>query len=230
MIRAFIFDCDGTLADNEPLHFRAFNESLHAEGIALTLAEYQGVMAPDDATIRGALALKGREGDAAKVDALVEAKRAVYRKSLAAGITPVPGVADFIRRASKTYLLAVASGAWRDEVEPILGHLGVRDCFRALVTNEDCPVGKPDPAPFLRALERMNASSPAPGPPLEARDCLVFEDTPYGIVAARAAGMRSIGITTTFPGDALRDADLVAQNYRALDLLRMTAFFDRRAR
>jgi HAD superfamily hydrolase (TIGR01509 family) len=230
VIRAFIFDCDGTLADNEPLHFRAFNESLHTEGITLTLSEYQGVMAPDDATIRGALALKGRDGDAAKVAALVEAKRVVYRHSLDAGITPVPGVADFIRRASKTYLLAVASGAWRDEVDRILDHLGVRDCFRALVTNEDCPVGKPDPAPFLRALERLNASVPAPEPPLGARDCLIFEDTPPGIVAARAAGMRSVGLTTTFTGDALRDADLVAQNYRALDLGRMTAFFDRRAR
>jgi beta-phosphoglucomutase len=230
VIRALLFDCDGTLVDNEPLHLRAFNEALHAEGVALTLAEYQGVMGPDDATIRGALALKGRPADASKVEALVGAKRAAYRKSLAAGAAPVPGAVDFIRQASKTYLLAVASGAWLDEVEPILAGLGVRDCFRVLVTKEDCPVGKPDPAPFLRALERLNASSPAPAPPVGPRECLVFEDTPFGIVAARAAGMRSVGLTTTFPGTGLVDADLVAQNFRALDLRRMTAFFDRRAR
>lgn len=230
MIRALIFDCDGTLADNETFHFHAFNEALHGEAVALTLAEYQQVMAPDDAAIRGALALKGRGGDPAKVSALVEAKRAAYRRSLAAGVSPVPGAADFVRRAAKTYLLAVASGAWSDEVGPILDHLGVRDCFRALVTKEDCPVGKPDPAPFLLALERLNASAPAPEPALSARDCLVFEDTPFGIAAARAAGMRSVGLTTSFSGDALRDADLVAQNFRALDLGRMTAFFDRRAR
>jgi len=230
VIRALIFDCDGTLADNEPVHFRAFNEALHPEGINLSLAEYQEVMLPDDAALRGAFALKGRPLDDAKLGALVESKRQAYRKSLGAGVAPVPGVAEFVRQASQSYLLAVASGAWADEVGPILENLGVAGCFRVLVTKEDCPVGKPDPAPFLRALEKLNASAPAPEPPLTARDCLVFEDTPAGIVAARAAGMRSVGLTTTFSGDRLKDADLVAQNYRALDLRRMTAFFDRRAR
>lgn len=230
MIRALIFDCDGTLADNEPLHFRALNEALLGDGVTLTGAEYQEVMAPDDAMVRAALTLKGRPADAAKVDALVAAKRQAYLRSLRAGIAPVPGVADFIRAGSKDYLVAIASGAWREEVDAIVDHLGVRDCIRAFVTKEDCPVGKPDPAPFRKALERLNASSPAPDPPLTGRDCLVFEDTPYGITAARSLGIRSVGITTSFTGDRLRDADLVAPNFRALDLRRMTAFFDRRAR
>jgi HAD superfamily hydrolase (TIGR01509 family) len=230
VIRALIFDCDGTLVDNEPLHFRALNEALHNEGFVLTLAEYQQVMLPDDAAVRAALAMKGRQADDARVDALVAVKRAAYKRSLAAGLAPVPGVADFVRLGAKTYVMAVASGAWLDEVEAVLSQLGVRDCFRAVVSKEDCPVGKPDPAPFLRALERLNASSPAPEPPLTARDCLVFEDSVGGVAAARAAGMRSVALTTMLPGTALVDADLVAQNYRALDLRRMTAFFDRRAR
>jgi HAD superfamily hydrolase (TIGR01509 family) len=230
VIRALIFDCDGTLADSEPLHLRAFNEALHADGLNLSLAEYQQVIGPDDATFRGALALKGRPADEGRVDALVASKRQSYLKSLSAGVTPVPGVADFVRQASKSYLLAVASGAWRVEVDTILGNLGVSDCFRAIVAKEDCAAGKPDPAPYLKALEWLNASSPAPDPPLTGRDCLVFEDTPFGVASAKAAGMRSVAMTTSFTGDALRDADLVAQNYRALDLRRMTAFFDRRAR
>ena len=230
MIRALIFDCDGTLVDNEPLHMRSLNEALHAEGVTLTLPEYQRIMGPDDAAVRAALVLKGRPGDAAKVDALVEAKRAVFRRSLAAGVSPVPGVAEFVRQAAAAYPCAVATGAWGDELGPVLDHLKIRECFRALVTKEDCPVGKPDPAPFLRALERLNAAAPPPEPPLAARDCLVFEDTPYGVAAARAAGMRCVGLTTSFTGDALRDADLVAPHFRALELRRVTAFFDRRAR
>jgi beta-phosphoglucomutase len=230
VIRALLFGCDGTLVDNEPLHFRAFNEALHNEGVVLTLAEYQQVMLPDDAAFRAALALKGKSADDARIDALVATKRAAYKRSLAAGLAPVPGVVDFVRLAAKTYVLAVASGAWLDEVDPILEKLGIRDCFRAVVTKEDCPVGKPDPAPYLRALERLNASTPAPEPAITARDCLCFEDSVSGLVSTRAAGMRCIGLTTMLPGDALRDADLVAQNYRALDLRRMTAFFDRRAR
>lgn len=231
MIRALLFDCDGTLADNESLHYRALAEAMRAEGLAVTPAEYLGLTGlPDPDAVRAHLARNGREVSGDRLAELVRLKRDAYGRSLAAGVAPVPGVADFVRQAAPTYLLAVASGAWRDEVLPILDGLGIRSCFRAVVTAEDCPVGKPDPAPFLKALAALNASSPAPEPPLTARDCLVFEDSPHGVAAARAAGMRSVALTTSQPGTALVDADLVAQNYRALDLRRMTAFFDRRAR
>lgn len=231
MIRALIFDCDGTLTDNEPLHFRALAEAVRAEGVGITAAEYQKITGlPDDASVRAVLAKDGKDAPPEKVAALVAAKRAVYGRSLAAGVAPVPGVVDFLRRAAPTYLLAVASGAWRDEVGPVLDGLGVRALFRSVVTAEDCPVGKPDPAPFLKAMAALNASVPAPEPPITARECLVFEDSPHGVAAARAAGMRCVALTTSHTGEALVDADLVAQNYRALDLRRMTAFFDRRAR
>jgi len=231
VIRALIFDCDGTLADNESLHYRALVEAVRADGLGITTAEYQGLTGlPDDAAVRAVFAGNGREISADRVAALVLEKRAAYGRSLSAGVAPVPGVADFVRKAARSYLLGIASGAWRDEVEPVLDGLGIRSCFRAIVTAEDCPVGKPDPAPFLRALAALNASSPAPEPPLTARDCLVFEDSPHGVKAARAAGMRCVALTTSHSGEALVDADLVAQNYRALDLARMTAFFDRRAR
>ena len=231
MIRAFLFDCDGTLAANEPLHYRALAAALLAEGVSLSLADYQPLTGlPDGDAVRAALAAKGREAGDAKVKALVEVKRAAYRESLAAGTQPVPGVAEFVRAASKSYLLAVATGAWRDEAAAVLDSLKIADSFRVVVAQEDCRKGKPDPEPFLAALSALNASSPAPSPPLVARDCLVFEDSPHGVAAARAAGMRCVGLTTSHTGDSLRDADLVAPNFRALDLRRITAFFDRRAR
>jgi HAD superfamily hydrolase (TIGR01509 family) len=195
------------------------------------MAEYRDLVGlPDPAAARTVLAKAGKDAGEARVAAVVEAKRAAYRRSLAAGVAPVPGIGEFLRAAAPAYLLAVASGAWRDEVLPVLDHLGAAPLFRAVVTAEDCPVGKPDPAPFLLALRRLNESAPAPEPPLAARDCLVFEDSPHGVAAARAAGMRSVGLTTTHGGAALVDADLVAPNYRGLDLRRMAAFFDRRAR
>ena len=231
MIRALLFDCDGTLAANEPLHYRALASALLAEGVSLGTADYQALTGlPDGEAVRAALASKGREAGDAKVRALVEVKRAAYREGLAAGAIPVPGAADFVRAASRSYLLAVASGAWRDEVAAILEALRVADAFRAVVTLEDCARGKPDPEPFRRAMDALNASEPAPAPPLEPRDCLVFEDSPHGVAAARAAGMRCVALTTSHTGDSLRDADLVAANFRALDLRRVTAFFDRRAR
>jgi HAD superfamily hydrolase (TIGR01509 family) len=231
VIRALLFDCDGTLADNEPLHFRALQEALLPEGVPLSAARYREVVGlPDDDAVRVLLEEAGRPSGPDRVGAVVGAKRARYGRSLAAGVAPVPGVEEFLRDASRKYLLAVASGAWRDEIAALLGRLGVADRFRAVVGREDCAAGKPDPAPFRAAMEALNASSPAPEPPLVPRECLVFEDSPHGVAAARAAGMRCVGRTTTPPKERLRDADLVATTYRALDLGRVTAFFDRRAR
>jgi HAD superfamily hydrolase (TIGR01509 family) len=231
VIRALLFDCDGTLADNEPLHYRALAAALLAEGIRLGIDGYRDLTGlPDGDAVRAALRAAGREAGDAKVGALVAAKRASYRASLAAGVAPVPGVAEFVRRASRRHALALASGAWRDEVDAILAGLGLAGCFGAVVTQEDCARGKPDPEPFRRALEALNAADPSPSPPLGPGECLVFEDSPHGVAAARAAGMRCVGLTTSHSGQSLRDADLVAAHYRALDLDRVTAFFDRRAR
>lgn len=231
MIRALLFDCDGTLAANEPLHYRALAAALLAEGLSLGVPEYQALTGlPDPEAVRAALAAKGREAGDAKVRALVEVKRSTYRESLAAGAPPVPGVVEFVRAASKSYLLAVATGAWRDEARAVIDGLGIAGEFRVVVAQEDCAKGKPDPEPFLKAMAALNASAPAPDPPLGPRDCLVFEDSPHGVAAARAAGMRCVGLTTSHSGQSLKDADLVAANYRALDLKRVTAFFDRRAR
>jgi beta-phosphoglucomutase len=231
VIRAIVFDCDGVLADTEPLHMRGLNRVLAPHGVSLDRAAYAALVGlPDPEALRRALAGAGKTLDAATLDALARSKSEEVRAVLRSGVVPIPGVREFVRAAAARYPLAVASGAWRAEVEAVLEGLGIADCFRVVVALEDCPRGKPDPAPFLEALARLNASSPAPEPPLQARDCLVIEDAEHGIVAARAAGMRSVGLSTTHTPDTLRDADLVANNFRGLDLGRMTAFFDRRAR
>ena len=179
--------------------------------------------APGSGLVRAAVLLARTEcpdADPDRVEAMVERLGGEARRAGREAATA----------EARARVLAVATGAWRDEVEGVLGSLGIRDRFRVVISMEDCAVGKPDPAPFLRALEALNASAPAPEPPLQARECLVIEDSPHGIAAARAAGMRSVGLTTTGSADALRDADLVAPHYRALDLRRVAAFFDRRAR
>ena len=231
MLRAFLFDCDGVLADTESLHYRSLSEALRAEGVPLTLPDYAGVVGlTDRESVESCFRKAGREPDPDRVEAVTAAKADLYARSLEAGVPPVPGAADFVRRAAETYVLGVASGSRRSEVLRVLEGLAIADRFRAVVAAEDCPTSKPDPGPYLAALAALNASVPAPDPPLEARDCLVFEDSELGVRAARAAGMRCIALTTTLSGDQLRDADLVAQNFRALDLRRVTAFFDRRSR
>ncbi len=232
MIRALLFDCDGVLADNEPIHYRAFQEALRPEGIAISMSDYAAILLgrPDREAAEQVLRWAGKDAGEAAVERVFRAKVAAYGRSLTRGIPAVPGAADLVRKAPPGLLLAIASGGLRSEVDTVLDRLGVKDRFAAVVSSEDCPRGKPDPAPFLLALERLNARDPAPVPPLTAAECLVFEDSEAGITAARVAGMRCVGLTTTRSGDDLRDADFVVQNFRAFDLERMTAFFDRRAR
>ena len=182
MIRALLFDCDGTLADNEPLHFRALNEALLTEGCSLNNEEYRKVIANRD------LKQEAQERQCAEITAkLGEAVDSAWQD-----FQKKRDEADFIRKAGETYLLAIASGAWRDEVAPVLEHLKVADQFRVVVTVEDYSEGKPDPAPFLKAVEAINASSPAPDPPLKPGECIVFEDSIHGVTAARVAQLLAL--------------------------------------
>ncbi len=231
MIRALVFDCDGVLADNEPLHRRALTEALRPEGIPVDGARYAAILGmPDRASVEDCLAAAGRPVDPAVVDRVCAAKAEHYRRAVEAGIPPVPGAAEFLKRGAERLPVAVASGGLLPEVELVLAGLGVRDRVSVLVTAGDAAKGKPDPEPFLVALARLNALSPAPGPPLAPGECMVFEDSEHGVRAALAAGMRCIGITTSHSGDRLRDADLVAPHFRALDLDRLLQMFGRSRR
>jgi HAD superfamily hydrolase (TIGR01509 family) len=229
VIRALIFDCDGVLVDNEPGHHRALNEALREEGISLDAAGFREVVGrPDRDTIIWLMEKAGKPVDLDRVTELCRRKAEAFARSVAAGLPPVPGVVDFVRKGAALYPVAVASGGIRVEVQAIIAQLGITDCVRVLVTAEDTPRGKPDPAPFLLALERLNAAGAGGETPIAAGECLVFEDSVHGIAAARAAGMRSVGLTTLLPADDLVDADLVAPHFRALDLTRVVRQFHRR--
>lgn len=229
VIRALIFDCDGVLVDNEPYHQRALNEALREDGISLDASAYREVVGmPDAATIALLMARHHRPVDAATLEDRCRRKAEAFARSLAAGLPPVPGVADFLRKASLTLPVAVASGARAEEVASILDGLAIADRVKVRVTAGDTPRGKPDPAPFLLALQRINEAGVEGDGPVLPGECLVFEDSVHGVAAARAAGMRCVGITTLFRADDLVDADLVAPHFRALDLQRLCRQFDRR--
>jgi beta-phosphoglucomutase-like phosphatase (HAD superfamily) len=105
--------------------------------------------------------------------------------------------------------VAVATGSMRHEAELALGSLGIRDRFQAIVTREDCVNGKPDPEPFLRA---------AGGPGVLPAQCVVIEDSPGGIEAAKAAGMACVAVTHSCPRERLLEADLVVDDLGDVDL------------
>ena len=187
---AAIFDCDGTLADTMPLHFRAFREILDAAGAGHVFPEEQfyawgGVTAAEIVA-----RLNEQHGLALPVEETAHRKEEAYAR-LMPTLTPVAAVVEEARRFRDAGVrLAVASGGRRDLVEQTLHVLGVRDWFGPVVGAEDVRRGKPDPDVFLLAAQNLGVRPEV---------CVVYEDADAGLTAAHRAGMRAVDIRPYLP-------------------------------
>ncbi len=173
----YIFDCDGTIADNMPLHYRAWSMAMADFGGEYPEELFYAWGGRPTAVIVGLL--NEKYGLALDVDETVRRKEKYYL-GLIPEVVPVPEVLGIVKSIHGTVPLSVASGGHRELVEATLDVLGIRDLFQAIVCAEDYKRGKPHPEPFLLAAKLMSV------PP---EDCVVFEDSPIGIEAAKAANM-----------------------------------------
>ncbi len=212
-VSALIFDFDGVLADTEALHCAAYQAVLADIGIQLSAAEYfeDFLGLPDRECLRAVCVREGQTPDPADIETLLASKRARFAR-LAQSAALYPGVAGVLRRLHEHFTLAVASGAFRDEIETILQRAGVRPLFAAIVGADDVSQGKPAPDPFLEAVRALNRS----GARLSSAECVAVEDSPRGIAAAHAAGMRCIAVTTSHERRALSAADAIIEQVTQL--------------
>jgi beta-phosphoglucomutase len=217
--RALIFDCDGVIADDEPLHLAAFQRALAPAGITIVrdayYARYLGLN--DREAVHLAFADAGIAASAEQIAAAVGAKANLFLDLVRAGTPIFPGVVPFVRAAAARVPLAVASGALRREIDLILAQAGIAECFATIVSSEDVREGKPSPEGFLLALARLRAS----GSDVRAADCVVIEDSQPGVEAARRAGMRCLAVTNSHPREALAEADLVVSSLTEVDWARL---------
>ncbi len=221
-LRAVVFDFDGVLVDSEPLHFRALRGGLQSEGIAIDEDEYyERYAAYDDRTaIRLALEQHGTPYDAERVGRTAKRKSELFDELLP-GIPFFPGARELVRDLARELPLAIASGALRSEIERILAAGGLRECFRAVVGAEDVERTKPDPLPYASAVALLARESSG----LRPEDCVAFEDTMAGIASARAAGLKVIGVTHTYPAEKLGAAHRVAPGLSAIARADLDALF-----
>ena len=195
-VSAAIFDMDGVLIDSGAHHRHAWRallaelgtEPAHPEHWRLTIGRPREEAIP---------LLLGRGVSGAEARRLGRRKRDLYQERAQTGMEPVPGVPEFLHALERQHVArAVGTSASRWDAERLLDDLGLLRFFDVVVTADDVMLGKPDPEVWAQAARRLRVT-PA--------HCVVFEDAPVGIQAARAAGMRAIGATT-----AHTDAELLA--------------------
>ena len=185
--RGLVFDCDGTLADTMPAHYRAWTAMLGRHGIPFSekrFYELGGV--PTAQIIRILSAETGVP--VADVDAMVVEKESEFLANIHA-IQPLERVVAVAAAYRGRLPLAVASGGYRETITRTLDQLGIRGWFDATVTAEDTARHKPEPDVFLEAARRLGVPPAA---------CVVFEDTDIGLEAARRAGMASVDVRRPF--------------------------------
>jgi phosphoglycolate phosphatase len=208
MIQAIFFDFNGVIIDDEPVQLKVYQEALAAEGVALTEEDYYSALGMDDVTfVRAAFERAGKPLADATASALIERKTELHRKMIEDELPLFPGVVTFIKALSRHYTLGLVSMARRVEIEHVLGRAKLDRAFAVRVSAEDAHTCKPDPCCYQRALELLNEKRREERKlPLLPEECLVVEDSPPGIQAGRAAGMRSLGVTNTVTEEALRAA------------------------
>ncbi|MGE5245267.1 MAG: HAD family hydrolase [Betaproteobacteria bacterium] len=217
-LAAIVFDFDGVIANSEPLHCRAFREVLAGEGITLTEPDYYGrYLGYDDVGVFHAIGVDhGVRWDVDHIAALVD-RKAARIETLEREIPVLfAGAAAAIRRAAAAVPVAIASGALRAEILRVLDRADLTSAFAGIVAAEDTPASKPAPDPYVRAIDLL---SRAAGAPVEPHACVAIEDSRWGLASARAAGLRTVAVTSTYPVVELAGvADLVIESLASLDL------------
>jgi beta-phosphoglucomutase len=230
VLRAVLFDFNGVLVDDEPIHLELFQRVLAEEGIALSATDYftryRGL--DDRSCFAAVLAAAGEAATGSssrstpRLMRLIARKASYYQERIRRDGYPFsPGAAGLVRdlQAAGT-MLGVVSGALREEVEGALRQEGLLDRFKVLITAEDVEEGRPSPEGYQRALEALNARPPLPERLLHPHEVLAVEDSPLGLAAAAEVGLATLGIVRPYSDEAsrglLRGADAVVEGLREL--------------
>jgi beta-phosphoglucomutase len=228
MLQAIIFDFDGVLVDSEPLHFRAFQIVGEPLGVTFDYATYlQTYVGFDDRDgFRYMLTGRAEPLEPAmeqRVAALCQQKQQVFDRLLAEGAAAIPGAVALVTAARQAMPIAIASGATAGEIASMLQVIGLAGAFEVIVSADDVTRSKPDAESYALAVQRLRREKAQPE--LAPAQCLAIEDTPAGLASAKAAGLQTLGLTTTSARDQLAGADQVVDSLAGLKLDQLHAWF-----
>ncbi len=205
--KAIIFDMDGVIINNADHHRAAWIEFSKQKGYPMTSEEFEQIGFGHLNRIYLEHVFKRKLSDD-EVFHLAEEKEAVYRKLFIQSLKAADGLIDFINMVKNSgYKTGVGTSAPKSNVDFIMDKLNIRQYFDVIVDDTAVSKGKPNPEVYLKAAEHLK---------IKPEKCVVIEDAYHGICAAHNAGMKVIGITTTYPAEKIADADLIVCNFNEI--------------
>lgn len=218
MFRAVIFDFDGVITDSEVLHLRTFNHVLAQHDVQIASKNYyKNYLGLTDVDCFRELVKEGRLNlDEDGIKSLVKEKNIVFEKLAKTDGKIIEGVRYLLEMLSKNNIpMAICSGALLPEIELILEEGRLRSFFEVIVSAEQVKKNKPDPEGFLLCLERLNSTDRAP---IQANECVVIEDSQWGLKAAKNAGMHMLAVTNSYDAEELTLAEKTVENLNELTM------------
>lgn len=211
MLKALLFDLDGTIADTDSIHFETWKEVLHEYGVEIDRPFYQAHFSGrlNPAIVQEMLPQLSVEAG----EQVSDRKEAAFRQRAAQLLTPMPGLMEVLTWMEEQHLLrAVVTNAPSENARFMLQTLKLERTFPLVILGQELPKGKPDPMPYQVALDQLR---------VEATEAIAFEDSPSGMRSALSAGIQTVGIASTHSPEELYDlgADLVVANFADSQLL-----------
>ena len=218
MLGAVIFDFDGVITDSEIMHLRAFNRVLAQFNLEIAKEDYyRDYLGLTDADLFKILAEKYPvKIEADNIETLMSEKEKVFAELAETDGSIIEGVRDVLQLLEQNRIpTAICSGALLVEIKMILADAGLDHFFKVIIAADHVRKGKPDPEGFVLALKKLNEQSDKL---LTSGQCIVIEDSHWGLIAAKAAGMHTVAVTNSYGAEQLKMADKIVDRLDHLTL------------
>jgi len=206
--KTILWDMDGVIVDSIPFHFAAWQETFTKRGINLTKEDFTKLFGTrNDFIIRNIL------GEACEkdVETIAQQKETNFREKIKGNIKPFPGIVKLLNTVKKgNFRQALVSSAPEENIDLLIGELNLEGFFDCIVCGKEVSESKPSPQIFLLAAKKLE---------IEPKNCIVIEDSPLGVKAAKTAGMGCLAVTNAHPKQELEEADKVVDSLEEVDLI-----------
>jgi beta-phosphoglucomutase len=207
--KAILWDMDGVIADSYSFHFAAWQETFAKRGIKFTKEDFTQLFGTRNDFI--ARSVMGRELPQRDIKVVVQEKEGTFRRKATGNIKPLPGAVRLLNALKKgSFKLGLASSAPKENIDLVLSELNLAGIFDCVVFGQEVSESKPSPQIYLLAAKKLQVAP---------NDCVVIEDSPMGVKAAKTVGMKCLAITNTHPQEEFEEADRIVDSLENVDLI-----------